>query len=391
MKQTFYQYCGMLLALLLAGASQCFGQLPLNQFKSLSDSAYQTMPEYLSGNKYQKDAILFMDMVADTHPYYIKPERRTEWFAKKAALLEQCKDMASDEAFADALIAALGPLRDKHTDIATVKRMQEAKKTGSEKVAADAVEDVDRSQVMSPHNSFYDYRFFPEESICYLQFNRCMSASDYPFEKFLNDMFAKMEEEHIKTLVVDAQYNGGGSSQLCGQLLEHLYPIDKLKNFTTYLRFSDLMASYNPGIAQVKKNWEADGHKDELYQIPTPKMPADYQQPKLYEGQVVFVMGPRTFSSAGMLMTLARDNHIGTIIGTKSTFPPSHYGEIMPYRLPNTDVLGTISCKYFARPDAETVDAAFMAPDYEVDLSDKAAAWQFIVQHFSATSSNAKN
>lgn len=391
MKQTFYQYCGMLLALLLAGASQCFGQLPLNQFKSLSDSAYQAVPEYLSGNKYQKDAILFMDMVADTHPYYIKPERRTEWFAKKAALLEQCKDMESDEAFADALIAALGPLRDKHTDIATVKRMQEAKKTGSEKGAADAVEDVDRSQVMSPHNSFYDYRFFPEESICYLQFNRCMSAADYPFDKFLNDMFAKMEEEHIKTLVVDAQYNGGGSSQLCGQLLEHLYPIDKLKNFTTYLRFSNLMASYNPGIAQVKKNWEADGHKDELYQIPAPKMPADYQQPKLYEGQVVFVMGPRTFSSAGMLMTLARDNHIGTIIGSKSTFPPSHYGEIMPYRLPNTDVLGSISCKYFARPDAATVDDAFMAPDYEVDLSDKAAAWQFIVQHFSVASSNAKN
>lgn len=391
MKQTFYQYCGMMLALLLAGASQCFGQLPLNQFKSLSDSAYQAVPEYLSGNKYQKDAILFMDMVADTHPYYIKPERRTEWFAKKAALLEQCKDMETDEAFADALIAALGPLRDKHTDIATVKRMQEAKKTVSEKGAADAEEDVDRSQVMSPHNSFYDYRFFPEESICYLQFNRCMSASDYPFDKFLNDMFAKMEEEHIKTLVVDAQYNGGGSSQLCGQLLEHLYPIDKLKNFTTYLRFSNLMASYNPGIAQVKKNWEADGHKDELYQIPAPKMPADYQQPKLYEGKVVFVMGPRTFSSAGMLMTLARDNHIGTIIGTKSTFPPSHYGEIMPYRLPNTDVLGSISCKYFARPDAATVDDAFMAPDYEVDLSDKAAAWQFIVQHFSVASSNAKN
>ena len=113
----------MLLTLLLASASQCLGQLPLNQFKPLSDSTYQAVPEYQSGNKYQKDAILFMDMVADTHPYYIKPERRTEWFAKKAAMLEQCKDMETDEAFADALIALLGPLRDKHTDIATVKRM----------------------------------------------------------------------------------------------------------------------------------------------------------------------------------------------------------------------------------------------------------------------------
>jgi hypothetical protein len=217
-----------------------------------------------------------------------------------------------------------------------------------------------------------------------------MNASDYPFDKFLNDMFAKMEESHIKTLVVDAQYNGGGSSQLYEMLLEHLYPTDKTKYFTTYLRFSDLMASYNPRIAQVKKNWEDDGHKDELYQMPTPKLPADYQQPKLYEGKVVFVMGSKTFSSAGMLMTLARDNHIGTIIGSKSTFPPSHYGEVLPYRLPNTDVLGSISCKFFARPDTATVDDAFLVPDYEVDLSDKAAAWQFIVSHFSAASSNTK-
>lgn len=34
----------------------------------------------------------------------------------------------------------------------------------------------------------------------------------------------------------------------------------------------------------------------------------------------VLVMGPKTFSSAGILLTHARDNHFGTIIGTTSTF-----------------------------------------------------------------------
>ena len=136
----------------------------------------------------------------------------------------------------------------------------------------------------------------------------------------------------------------------------------------------------------MKKDWENDGHKDELYQIPSPKIPDDYQQPTLYEGQVVFVMGPKTYSSAGILMTYARDNHIGTIIGTNSIFSPSHYGEILPYRLPNTDILGTISCKFFERPDSASVDETFLKPDYEVDLRDKAAAWQFIVNHFSIPS-----
>ncbi|MBR5170894.1 MAG: hypothetical protein IKW85_10055 [Muribaculaceae bacterium] len=352
----------------------------VSKFKVLSDSAYQTEPEYQSGNKYQKDAILFMDMVADTHPYYVKADRRAEWFSKKNALLEQCKSIQCDEDFVDALIDVLGPLHDKHTDLTTQSRLQENKmaKNQESEVAADA----DKQHIMSRQDSFYSYRIFQPESICYLQFNQCVDEPDNPFEGFLDDMFSKMGEAGIKTLVVDVQYNGGGSSRLCDALLQHLYPTGKLENYTTYLRFSDLMAAYNPKIAAVKARWENDGHKDELYEMPSSKMPADYQQPAVYEGNVVFVMGSKTYSSAGILLTLARDNHIGTIVGTTSTFSPSHYGEVLPYRLPNTDVLGSISCKFFARPDAATVDATCMEPDCVINLDDKEQAWQYIIKNY---------
>jgi hypothetical protein len=93
-------------------------------------------------------------------------------------------------------------------------------------------------------------------------------------------------------------------------------------------------------------------------------------------------MGKRTYSSAGMLLTNARDHHVGTIIGTTSTFSPSHYGEVLPYRLPNTDVLGSISTKYFVRPDESQKDDGFMQPDVEVNLDDKEAVWQFIVKKY---------
>ena len=291
--------------------------------------------------------------------------------------------METDEAFADALIDVLGPLHDKHTDLTTMKRMQESKqKVNKKDETADVPSPIDREHIMRRHDSNYDYQLFPDQSICYLQFNQCVNAKDYPFAKFLDDMFAKMDENGIKTLVVDAQYNNGGSSQLCDALLMHLYPVDKMKHFASYLRFSDLMAAYNPRITIAKKSWEDNGHKNELYQMPAPKIPADFQQPKLFEGQVVFVMGKRTFSSAGMLFTLARDNHIGTIIGTTSTFSPSHYGEILPYRLPNTGVLGSISCKFFARPDAASVDDECMEPDIKVNLDDKDASWRYIIENY---------
>ena len=368
------------LFLLFAGLQAMMAQ-DVSQYKALDDSAYQTEPEYQSGNKYQKDAILFMDMVADTHPYYIKAERRAEWFAKKNALLEQCKTIQSDEDFVDALIDVLGPLHDKHTDLTTLSRLQENKRVKNQEQEAEA--DAGNEHIMSRHDSFYNYRIFQQESICYLQFNQCVDEPGNPFNEFLDDMFSQMDEAGIKTLVVDAQYNGGGSSRLCDALLQHLCPVGKLEDYTTYLRFSDLMAAYNPRIAVAKASWESDGHKDELYEMPSPKIPADYQQPAVYQGNVVFVMGPKTYSSAGILLTLARDNHIGSIVGTTSTFSPSHYGEILPYRLPNTGVLGSISCKFFARPDAATVDDTCMEPDYTINLEDKELAWKFILKNFS--------
>ena len=368
--------------ILIAGWQWSMAQ-DVSKFKILNDSAYQSSNEYLSGNKYQKDAILFMDMVADAHPYYIKAERRAEWFAKKDSLLKQCASIQSDEDFVDTLIAVLGPLHDKHTDLTTVQRMQERKNASKQEPEAAESGAADVDCIMCRHDALYDYTVFPDMSICYLQFNQCVDMPENPFESFLDDMFTEMDAKKIKTLVVDAQYNGGGSSRLCDALLQHLYPLENLEHYTTFMRFSNLMAAYNPKIAAVKARWEDDGHKDELYEMPSPKIPDDYQQPTLYEGNVVFVMGPKTYSSAGILLTLARDNHIGTIIGTTSTFSPSHYGEVLPYRLPNTDVLGSISCKFFARPDAATVDDTCMEPDCVINLEDKEQAWQYIIKNYS--------
>ena len=179
----------LILLLLAAGWQNAVAQ-DISKFKILSDSAYQTTTEYQEGNKYQKDAIVFMDMVADTHPYYIKAERRAEWFAKKQALLEQCKTIMTDEAFADVLIDVLGPLHDKHTDLTTMKRMQENKQKKSQDVeTADVPGAIDMNHIMRRHDFFYDYSLFPEQGICYLQFNQCADAPDYPFAKFLDDMF----------------------------------------------------------------------------------------------------------------------------------------------------------------------------------------------------------
>ena len=129
----------------------------INQFKVLSDSAYQTNTQYKSCNRYQKDAILFMDLVADTHPYYVRPELREEWYAKKETLLEKCKSIETDEALADALNETLGKQKDKHTCVTTAKQVKEVTLTERKKLTeAGAVEEVLEGGYVVGDPVFYD-------------------------------------------------------------------------------------------------------------------------------------------------------------------------------------------------------------------------------------------
>ena len=130
----------------------------INQFNVLSDSAYQTNTMYQSCNKYQKDAILFMDLVAETHPYYIRSERREEWYAEKETLLEKCKSIETDEAFADVLNEFLGKLKDKHTCVTTAKQVKEATMAERKKLTEAGITSFapDREHIMRPHATAAD-------------------------------------------------------------------------------------------------------------------------------------------------------------------------------------------------------------------------------------------
>ena len=60
------------------------------QFKDVPLGKVVDDQRYVDGNKYQKDAMLFMDMLANTHPYYIKADRRNELFSRMDGLLADC-------------------------------------------------------------------------------------------------------------------------------------------------------------------------------------------------------------------------------------------------------------------------------------------------------------
>lgn len=354
----------------------------LSNFKEVPVEWGASNDAYRNSNSYQKDAILFVNLLARTHPYYVNAGRRAVLESRLPALLNDCGSCDSDTAFVRLLREVMPEVQDRHTDIIDIESFTRKKQESSkpEEVTAGS------SSPLGNNGKLFGYQVLENESICYLQFNNCNDArtlrdESLPrFDLMLDEMFSEMGQCGIGTLIVDLQYNGGGSSRLCDELLDRLCPLSKIRNLDTYLRFSPLMALYNPRVETAMKAWEEAGHIDELYPMPRKKVQAPEHE--YYQGRVVFIQGPKTYSSAGILITTARDNAIGTVVGTGSTYSPSHYGEVLPFRLPNTGVLGSVCTKYFERADKSCAEDKSLEPDVFLNLDDKEAAWSALIEMY---------
>lgn len=247
---------------------------------------------------------------------------------------------------------------------------------------------------------FY-YGVIDSLSICYLQFNMCYDSLNYPqlgqrFDDFVEGMMAEIENKSIQTLVVDVRNNGGGNSGLCDLLLSYLTDYDKMKNLGCKVRMSELLLKHQPNLSGVELN---DGTKPDYGDVfdyweikrENPVEAAsvhriNHDPDKIFKGNVIFISGRGTFSSAGLLLTLARDNNIGTIIGETSGHRPSHYGDVLRFNLPNTGTNATVSCRHITRPNENLNNEIELVPDVVLNLSDytmeKDPAWEYIVEHY---------
>ena len=237
-------------------------------------------------------------------------------------------------------------------------------------------------------------------SICYLQFNMCYDSLNYPqlgqrFDDFVEEMMAEIEDKSIQTLVVDVRNNGGGNSGLCDLLLSYLTDYGKMKNMGCKVRMSELLLKHQPNLSGVELN---DGIKPDFGDVfdyweikrDNPEEVAsahriNHNPEKIFKGNVIFISGRGTFSSAGLLLTLARDNNIGTIIGETSGHRPSHYGDVLRFNLTNTETKATVSCRHFTRPNENLNNEIELVPDVVLNLSDytmdKDPAWEWIIKN----------
>ena len=244
----------------------------------------------------------------------------------------------------------------------------------------------------------FSYHILPEKHLCYLCFSTCIDRNTLrmyemlgmsvsmteeqiaqvpDFWLFLREMFSEMNRQDINTLIIDVRENGGGNSMLCDQLLSWLKPIEETSRISSLIRVSKLWESQYPNLMETFKKtlinrgdsyllgeiYDTDLVDSEFGNMMSDLFVMNHNRDSLFTGNVIFMQGEDTFSSAGDLITTAVDNGIGIIIGDNGVYSPQGYGDLLYWELPNTHIQGFVSHKIFMRPDATKHNEDAIIPD----------------------------
>ena len=260
----------------------------------------------------------------------------------------------------------------------------------------------------------FSYKIVKKDSLCYIQFNRMIDKRagermlglvsfwkrlfvnilrffganvgipDQNFEDFLNPCLKDIKEDNVKKVIVDLRWNSGGSSDL-GELLLYALGIDKYKSYTSDINESELYKLQMHTLGLDKKisteTDTSDSYRHTKYATGVDKIK------NRFHGNVYFIISEWTFSSAVILATVVKDNHFFTIVGEPISERPSHFGEVLFLKLPNTGDVCRLSCKLFHRPDKTKDTEETLYPDitiyktYENIIRGIDGAYNWIVQH----------
>ena len=188
--------------------------------------------------------------------------------------------------------------------------------------------------------SFVSYEIDTENSIALLYLAECTYNSEYI--NCVREMFEKVKAERIENVAVDLRSNGGGNDQVVSEFFKYL-DIDSYKIASMGWRLGFLYLNLGSGVSENPR-----------------------YEDLVFNGNLYLLTSAGTFSSAMMFAEYVKDNKLGTIIGEAPGNNPNGCGEVVFFKLPNSELFMQISTKRFYRADKECTDE-LVYPDIECD------------------------
>lgn len=237
------------------------------------------------------------------------------------------------------------------------------------------------------------YKIIKEDSLCYIQFNKMVDKRvgemyveflpwwkrwitktimffggsggipNVNFEDFLNSCIDDITKNNINKIIVDLRWNTGGSATL-GNTLLYAFGIDKFKSYSGEVNKSELYRLQMEAAGLSDNSTEEEDTTDEFYYTKLAEGTENIRQ--RFKGDVYFITSEWTFSSAVQLATIVKDNNLFKIVGEPISEKPSHFGEVLFLKLPNTNKICSLSCKLFHRPDKSKDNDETLYPDVTI-------------------------
>jgi C-terminal processing protease CtpA/Prc len=182
----------------------------------------------------------------------------------------------------------------------------------------------------------YDSRIL-QDKLGYLDI-RSLSGDTGHFRAFLDTSFLQFQRAGIRCLAIDLRKNSGGSTTLG----------DLLFSYITTKKYSWGAKSWK--ISQAYKNYLLAGGDTGALYLKKPNgtvwMSGDscipeanpFKTTMLFKGEVFFLTGPFTFSSAMDIADVVKEYKIGTIVGEPTGEYVKDFGEAFVIDLPNSKI-----------------------------------------------------
>lgn len=214
----------------------------------------------------------------------------------------------------------------------------------------------------------YSFKYLDKER-AYLSLNTLVIEPKV-FSDFLDSCFNVLKNSPTKTLIIDLRQNGGGNSVLAEKLLSYItqkpFRLTAGVNWKVSQEYKSYLKEKLEKEAIKKMDYYFMAANGSIIKDNTVEIKKAIENKLRYQGQVVVLIGPRTFSSANMLANAIQDYKLATLVGEPSGEPANDYGELINIRLPNTGLSITTSIKHFIRANGDQKDPEPVIPKYKV-------------------------
>ncbi|MCT4612558.1 MAG: S41 family peptidase [Clostridia bacterium] len=216
--------------------------------------------------------------------------------------------------------------------------------------------DIKRRNQYNVKNNFISYKIDKDKNIGILKLKKCIYNEEY--KDTLKKFFYEVKENKLKSILLDLRDNTGGNSSVCDEFIRYI-DIDAYNHYGINGYISEELKSVYPKYMDEENGFYIHKGKENIINEKVDKS-------LLFDGDVNVIINNRTFSSGMMFAVLLSDNNMAKVLGEPLGNKPSNYGDIITFKLPNSELEFSVSWKQFTRPKEESENEDTLVPDIQI-------------------------